>query len=135
MARSDSVSAWAPHMLSVLRVASGVLLLQHGAQKILGFPPGGRTGGIDLSTLAGWSGPIELVGGILIIIGLFTRGTAFILSGFTAVAYWMVHAPQSPYPINNGGELAALYCFVFLYIFFAGPGAWALDNLRGRRRR
>ncbi len=122
-------------MLSVLRVTSGVLLLQHGAQKILGFPPGGRTDGIDLSTLAGWSGPIELVGGILIIIGLFTRGTAFILSGFTAVAYWMVHAPQSPYPINNGGELAALYCFVFLYIFFAGPGAWALDNLRGRRRR
>lgn len=122
-------------MLSVLRVTSGMLLLQHGAQKILGFPPGGRTDGIDLSTLAGWSGPIELVGGILIIIGLFTRGTAFILSGFTAVAYWMVHAPQSPYPINNGGELAALYCFVFLYIFFAGPGAWALDNLRGRRRR
>lgn len=122
-------------MLSVLRVTSGVLLLQHGAQKILGFPPSGRTDGIDLSTLAGWSGPIELVGGILIIIGLFTRGTAFILSGFTAVAYWMVHAPQSPYPINNGGELAALYCFVFLYIFFAGPGAWALDNLRGRRRR
>ena len=122
-------------MLSVLRVTSGVLLLQHGAQKILSFPPGGRTDGIDLSTLAGWSGPIELVGGILIIIGLFTRGTAFILSGFTAVAYWMVHAPQSPYPINNGGELAALYCFVFLYIFFAGPGAWALDNLRGRRRR
>lgn len=135
MARSGSVSAWAPHMLSVLRVTSGVLLLQHGAQKILGFPPGGRTDGIDLSTLAGWSGPIELVGGILIIIGLFTRGTAFILSGFTAVAYWMVHAPQSPYPINNGGELAALYCFVFLYIFFAGPGAWALDNLRGRRHR
>ncbi|WP_409020893.1 DoxX family protein [Brevundimonas vesicularis] len=122
-------------MLSVLRVVSGALLLQHGAQKILGFPPGGGPGGIDLSTLAGWSGPIELVGGILIIIGLFTRGTAFILSGFTAVAYWMVHAPQSPYPINNGGELAALYCFVFLYIFFAGPGAWALDTLRGRRRR
>jgi len=114
---------------------SGLLLLQHGSQKILHFPPGGQGGGIDLSTLAGWSGPIELVGGVLIILGLFTRGTAFILSGFMAVAYWMVHAPQSPYPIVNQGELAALYCFVFFYLIFAGPGAWAVDNLRGKRRR
>ena len=121
-------------MLSILRVVAGLLLLQHGAQKILHFPPGGQGGGIDLSTLAGWSGPIELVGGVLIILGLFTRGTAFILSGFTAVAYWMVHAPRSPYPIVNEGELAALYCFVFLYLIFAGPGEWAIDNLRGRRR-
>jgi putative oxidoreductase len=90
----------------------------------------------SLSTLAGWSGPIELVGGVLIVLGLFSRPTAFILSGFTAVAYWMVHAPQSPYPINNGGELAALYCFVFLYLFFAGPGPIALDSMmRGGRRR
>ena len=136
MANSTSLSSWAPRFQSILRIVAGLLLLQHGAQKILGFPPGGHTDGIDLSTLAGWSGPIELVGGILIIIGLFTRGTAFILSGFTAVAYWMVHASQSPYPINNGGELAALYCFVFLYLFFAGPGPIALDSMmRGGRRR
>src|SRR5688572_20320553 len=118
MAIASQLSAHSPKMLSVLRIVAGLLLLQHGAQKILGFPPGEHAGGaIDLSTLPGWSGPIELVGGVLIILGLFTRPVAFILSGFTAVAYWMVHAPQNPYPINNGGELAALYCFVFLYIF------------------
>ena len=138
MASAASISGWAPRFQSVLRIVAGLLLLQHGAQKILGFPPGGHGGAFDvssLSTLAGWSGPIELVGGVLIILGLFSRPTAFILSGFTAVAYWMVHAPQSPYPINNGGELAALYCFVFLYLVFAGPGPWSLDNaLRGGRR-
>lgn len=130
-----SLTAWAPRVLSILRIVAGLLLLQHGAQKILHFPPGGQGGGIDLSTLAGWSGPIELVGGALIILGLFTRGTAFILAGFMAVAYWMVHAPQSPYPIVNQGELAVLYCFVFFYLIFAGPGEWAVDNLRGKRRR
>jgi putative oxidoreductase len=136
MARSTSLSTWEPHVLSILRIVAGLLMLQHGAQKILGFPPGGRGGGVDLSTLAGWSGPIELVGGALIVIGLFTRQAAFILSGFTDVAYWMVHAPQSRFPSYNGGELAALYCFVFLYLIFAGPGPWSLDSaLRGGRRR
>ena len=136
MANSTSLSSWAPRVQSILRIVAGLLILQHGAQKILGFPPGGNGGGIDLSTLSGWSGPIELVGGVLMVLGLFSRPTAFILSGFTAVAYWMVHAPQSPYPINNGGELAALYCFVFLYLFFAGPGPVALDSMmRGGRRR
>ena len=131
---SSALSAWAPRVLSILRIVAGLLLLQHGAQKILHFPPGGAGGGIDLSTLGGWSGPIELVGGVLMILGLFTRGTAFILSGFMAVAYWMVHAPNGAYPIGNGGELAVLYCFVFFYIIFSGPGAWAVDNLRGRRK-
>ena len=134
MAIGSELSAHSGRVLSVLRVVTGLLLLQHGAQKLLGFPPGGQGGGVDLSTLAGWSGPIELVGGVLIILGLFTRPAAFILSGFTAVAYWMVHAGQSPYPINNGGELAVLYSFVFFYLIFAGPGAWALDNMIGRRR-
>ena len=137
MASSTSLSGWAPRFQSVLRIVAGLLILQHGAQKILGFPPGGHGGGFDmssLSTLAGWSGPIELVGGVLMVLGLFSRPTAFILSGFTAVAYWMVHAPQSPYPIINQGELAALYCFVFFYLIFAGPGAWAIDNVRGKRR-
>lgn len=136
MASSTTLSGWAPRFQSILRIVAGLLILQHGCQKILGFPPGGSGGGIDLSSAAGWSGPIELVGGALMVLGLFTRPTAFVLSGFTAVAYWMVHAPQSPYPINNGGELAALYSFVFLYLFFAGPGPWALDSMiRGGRRR
>jgi putative oxidoreductase len=134
MISGSNLNTHAPKVLSVLRIVTGLLLLQHGAQKLLGFPPGGQGGGVDLSTLAGWSGPIELVGGVLIILGLFTRPAAFILSGFTAVAYWMVHAGQSPYPINNGGELAVLYSFVFFYLIFAGPGAWALDNMIGRRR-
>lgn len=134
MFSTQVLDAYTPKMLSVLRIVTGLLLLQHGAQKVLGFPPGGRGGGIDLSTLGGWSGPIELVGGVLIIVGLLTRPTAFILSGFTAVAYWMVHAAQSPYPINNGGELAVLYSFVFLFLFFAGPGTWAVDNMIGRKR-
>ncbi|RZJ19265.1 MAG: DoxX family protein [Brevundimonas sp.] len=129
-----ALSAWAPRVLSVLRIVSGLLLLQHGTQKVLGFPPGGQGGGVDLSTVAGWSGPIELVGGVLMVVGLFSRPTAFILSGFMAVAYWMVHAPQSPYPIVNGGELAALYCFTFLYLFFAGPGPWSLDAVVRRKR-
>lgn len=133
--RSTSLATWEPHILSILRIVSGLLLLQHGAQKILDFPPGANGGVVDLSTLAGWSGPIELVGGVLMVLGLFSRPTAFILSGFTAVAYWMAHAPRSPYPITNGGELAALYCFAFLYLVFAGPGPWSLDNaLRGGRR-
>src|SRR5690606_35446215 len=133
--RSTSLAGWEPHFLSLLRIVSGLLLLQHGAQKILGFPPGGRGGGVDLSTLAGWSGPIELVGGGLLALGLFSRPPAFILSGFTAVANWMLHAPPSPHPIRIGGELAARYCFVFLYLVFAGPGPWSLDNaLRGGRR-
>lgn len=134
MISTQTLNTHTPKALSVLRIVAGLLLLQHGAQKLLGFPPGGQGGGVDLSTLGGWSGPIELVGGVLIILGLLTRPTAFILSGFTAVAYWMVHAPQSPYPINNGGELAALYSFAFLFLVFAGPGAWALDNLLGRKR-
>lgn len=133
MINTSTLTAWSPRILSVLRIMTGLLLLQHGCQKILGFPPGGQGGGIDLSSIGGWSGPIELVGGALFLLGLFTRPTAFILSGFTAVAYWMVHAGQSPYPINNGGELAALYCFVFLYFVFAGPGPWSLDAMMRRK--
>ncbi|MGA0561789.1 DoxX family protein [Ancylobacter sp. VNQ12] len=120
----------APHTLSLLRVASALLLLQHGATKILGLPATQMTG-VSLVTLPGIAGIIELVGGVLLLIGLFTRPTAFIVSGMTAVAYFLVHAPRDFYPINNGGELAALYCFVFFYLVFAGPGPWSVDALRG----
>lgn len=121
----------APHVLSLLRVASALLLLQHGMTKLLGIPATQMTG-VDLTSPPGIAGIIELVGGALLLIGLFSRPTAFILSGMTAVAYFMVHGPQNFYPILNGGELAALYCFVFFYLTFAGPGPWSVDALRSR---
>lgn len=120
---------WHALTLAALRVASGLLLLQHGTAKLFGFPGGDRAT-IDLNTLSGWSGPIEFVGGLLLIFGLFTRPAAFILSGFMAVAYFMVHAPRGMFPLLNGGELAALYCFAFLYLAVAGPGMLALDSRR-----
>ncbi|MCK0197975.1 DoxX family protein [Ancylobacter sp. 6x-1] len=126
MTETTTLAAWAPRILSVLRIAAGLLLLQHGCTKILGFPTTQMTG-VSLSSMPGLAGIIELVGGILLVLGLFTRPAAFLVSGMTAVAYFMVHAPQSFFPIINGGELAALYCFVFFYIFFAGPGPWSVD--------
>lgn len=120
---------WHGLALAALRIASGLLLLQHGTAKLFGFPGGDRAT-IDLNTLIGWSGPIELAGGLLLIAGLFTRPAAFILSGFMAAAYFLAHAPKGLFPLLNGGELAALYCFAFLYISVAGPGMFALDRRR-----
>ncbi len=117
-------------VLSILRIYVGLSLLQHGTGKILGFPVVPSFAHVQLSSLAGVGGMIELVGGILFTVGLFTRPVAFILCGFTAVAYFMVHAGRSFYPVLNGGELAAVYCFVFLYFTFAGAGPWSLDALR-----
>ncbi|ADH91276.1 DoxX family protein [Ancylobacter novellus DSM 506] len=128
---TGTLNRLAPHVLSLLRIASALLLLQHGTTKILGFPQT-QASGISLTTPGGIAGIFELVGGVLLLIGLFSRPTAFILSGMTAVAYFMVHAPQDFYPIVNGGELAALYCFVFFYLTFAGPGPWSIDALRSR---
>jgi putative oxidoreductase len=128
---TGTLNRLAPHVLSLLRIASALLLLQHGTTKILGFPQT-QASGISLTTPGGIAGIFELVGGVLLLIGLFSRPTAFILSGMTAVAYFMVHAPQNFYPIVNGGELAALYCFVFFYLAFAGPGPWSIDALRSR---
>lgn len=120
-------------VLSILRIYVGLSLLQHGTGKILGFPVVPNFANIQLSSLAGAGGMIELVGGILLTIGLFTRPVAFILCGFTAVAYFMVHAARGFYPVLNGGELAAVYCFVFLYFVFAGAGPWSLDALRRQK--
>jgi putative oxidoreductase len=111
---------------------AGLEILQHGTAKILHFPAVAQMSNVQIGSLAGVGGLIELIGGTLMVIGLFTRPTAFILCGFTAVAYFMVHAGKSFYPILNGGELAVLYCFVFLYIFAAGPGPWSVDAARGR---
>ena len=126
MAIGEFANAWAPRALSILRIMSGLLLLEHGTGKHLGFPAGVAASG-------GWpsaAGYFELIGGILMVIGLFTRPVAFVLSGMTAVAYFMVHAPQGFFPILNRGELAVLYCFVFLYIAAAGPGPWSIDAAR-----
>lgn len=115
---------------SILRIFVGLSLLEHGTGKILGFPLVPSFANVHIESLAGVGGLIELMGGILFVVGLFTRPVAFILSGFTAVAYFMVHAPRGFYPLVNGGELAAVYCFVFLYFVFAGAGSWSLDALR-----
>ena len=114
--------------LSLLRVMSGLLLLQHGTTKLLNFPIGPQNNAV-LQSLSGAAGAIELVAGILLVIGLFTRPAAFIASGMTAVAYFMVHAQRNFFPILNGGELAVLYSFVFLYLSAAGGGPFAVDRL------
>lgn len=119
---------WQPKILSVLRIIVGFLLLWHGSQKLFGFPASGSGGG-DLPPLMLVAGILEFFGGILILVGLFTRWTAFILSGLMAVAYFMAHGTEHFLPIINKGELAVVYCFVFFYLFFAGGGEWSLDNL------
>lgn len=128
-----TLALWAPRALSILRIVVALVFLEHGTQKLLGFPAGVRAGP-DAMSLAWWAGVIELSGGFLLTIGLFTRLAAFIASGMTAFAYWIAHAPQNFFPVNNGGDAAILYCFVFLYLMFAGPGPWSLDAVRARRR-
>ncbi len=135
MLRTRSLAAeWAPRLLSVLRIVAALLFLQHGTQKLLGFPPSGRPGP-ELFSLLGLAGVLELFGGALLLVGLFTRPVAFLLSGEMAFAYWMAHAPRGVFPILNAGELAALYCFVFLYLAAAGGGAWSVDQVRERGSR
>jgi putative oxidoreductase len=126
-------TAWAPRLLSVLRIMSGLLFLQHGTAKHLKFPTVPMFAKLELWSLPGVAGVIEIVGSVLLILGLFTRTTAFILSGLMAVAYFVAHAPRGFYPILNAGELAALYCFVFLYIAAAGPGPWSYDAMQKKR--
>lgn len=120
-----------PYLLSVLRVAIGLLFFQHGAEKIWGFA-GGR---IDhnFATMHGFAGPLEVIGGTLITLGLFTRATSFVLCGEMAVAYFSRWAPRGFWPINNGGEEAVIFCFVFLWLVTAGPGTWSLDQLLQRK--
>jgi putative oxidoreductase len=125
------MASWSPRMLSVLRIMTGLLFLEHGTQKLLNFPPRANPGPA-LLPLLGLQGLIELVGGILIVIGLFTRSVAFILAGDMAIAYFMAHAPRGFFPLVNGGQLAILLCFVFLYLSVAGSGVWSVDNQRRR---
>jgi len=116
-------------VLSVLRVMSGLLMLQHGAQKVLGFPVAQKMP-FELFSKMGFVGLLELVGGLLLAIGLFTRPVAFLLSGLMAFAYFLAHAPNGFFPMVNGGELAVIYCFVYLYLAAAGGGPWSVDQLR-----
>ena len=123
-----------PYALAALRIVSGLIFLEHGTQKFLGFPGGEMAGaGLAFNNAGAFAGIVELVAGLLITLGLFTRPAAFVASGTMAVAYWMAHAPQNPFPVNNMGDAAILYCFVFLYLVFAGPGAWSLDAMRARK--
>jgi putative oxidoreductase len=124
-------AAWASRAQGVLRIITGLLLLEHGTAKHLGFPS------VDMSAMSGawWfgiSGWIELIGGALFVVGLLTRPVAFVLSGFAAFAYFYIHFPNSFFPILNGGEPAILYCFVFLFFAAAGAGTWSIDGARNK---
>lgn len=123
-------------MLSILRIVAGLLFLEHGMQKIVNFPPRATPRAYELFTLVpGLAGIMELAGGMLIVLGLFTRPVAFLLSGEMAFAYFMSHAPRGFFPISNGGDAAILYCFIFLYFCFVGAGVWSLDATRSSARR
>lgn len=126
-----SLSVFAPQMLSVLRIVAALIFMAHGTQKILGFPASDMAYPAVMSKL--WiAGMLELIGGALLVVGLFTRPVAFVLSGLMAAAYWMAHAPRDIFPALNGGDAAILYCFVFLYFVFAGPGPISLDKVMKR---
>ena len=120
-------TVWAPRLLSILRIVAALIFMAHGTQKLLGFPASPNPGPAAFS-LPWIAGVLELAGGALLIRGLFVRPVAFVLSGLMAAAYWIAHAPRSPYPVLNGGDAAILYCFVFLFIAAAGGGAWSLDR-------
>ena len=128
---SAALSAWEPRVLSILRIVAGLLFLEHGSGKLLGFPPGTATPA--MFSLLWFAGIIELVGGVLVALGLFTRYAAFIMSGEMAFAYFSSHAPHNFFPMINRGDAAILFCFVFLYLSVAGGGAWSLDGLMSRR--
>jgi putative oxidoreductase len=122
-------AAWAPRLLSVLRIVAGLIFFAHGTQKFLSFPAGQMAGsGWAFNHPGHFAGIVELVCGLLIALGLFTRPAAFLASGTMAVAYWYGHAPRNFFPVNNMGDAAILYCFIFLYIAAAGPGPWSLDS-------
>jgi putative oxidoreductase len=126
----DRLSAQAPLFLALLRIVAGLLFMEHGTQKLFGFPPGEHAFP-PVGSLPWIAGLLEVVLGALIVLGLFTRPAAFVAAGEMAVAYWMAHAPQDFFPANNGGDAAILFCFIFLYLVSAGPGGLSID---GRRR-
>jgi putative oxidoreductase len=126
------LSRWQPQLLAVLRMVTALLYLQHPLVKLFGFPPGVPPGQVPSGSLFWIAGIVEIIAAPLILIGLFTRLAAFIVAGEMAIAYWMIHAPKGPYPLGNMGESAVLFCFIFLYLAAAGPGAWSVDGARAR---
>jgi len=126
----DQLARFSPQILSILRIMTALLLLQHGLSKFFGFPMAMNTP--PMFSLFWFAGVIEIVGGLLLLIGLFSRWAAFILSGELAFAYFIGHAPKGFYPLLNGGEAAVLFCFVFLYLAAAGPGPWSIDATRSQ---
>lgn len=119
---------YSPYLFAILRIVSGLLFAMHGSQKLFGWP--GEKPAVELASMMGFAGIVELVGGLLIAIGFLTSWAAFIASGQMAVAYFMAHAPKAALPIINQGELALLFCFVFLYIAAHGSGIWSIDAMR-----
>ena len=133
---SDQSAAWQPRMLSVLRIMTGLLFLEHGTAKMFDFPHQAAHHAYHVASLVpGLAGILEVFGSALIVLGLFTRPVAFLLSGEMALGYFMSHAPRGFFPLLNGGDAAVLYCFVFLYLFVAGAGVWSLDAARAPRLR
>ena len=126
---ATTLQQWTPTAHGLLRIVTGLIFLEHGLQKFFGFPPG-QMANIPFDSMGAYAGVVELVCGLLITIGLFTRPAAFLASGTMAVAYWTAHAPQDPFPLNNGGDAAILFCFVFLYFVFAGAGPLSIDAKR-----
>jgi putative oxidoreductase len=127
---SDLMATWAPRLLSVLRIVAGLQLLEHGTQKFFSFPARAAAAAPELTSLLGVQGCIEIVGGVLLILGLFTQPAAFILAGDMAAAYFIAHFPKSFFPALNMGDAAILFCFVFLYMAAAGGGPWSIDAKR-----
>ena len=128
---------WTSLFLSILRIVAALILMQHGSQKLFHYPPSGTPGPVAplvLMSQTGLAGVLEFFGGLMLLLGLFTRPVAFILSGEMAVAYFQVHAPRAFLPIVNRGELAMILCFVFLYLAFAGGGSWSVDSVMRRSR-
>jgi putative oxidoreductase len=123
-----------PQILALLRIVTGLLFLEHALIKLAGFPPGGKPGLQDVGSYLWIAGIIELVTSVLVTVGLFTRLAAFVAAGEMAIAYWTVHAKMGLYPAVNMGEAAILFCFVFLYLAAAGPGAWSVDAARFRAK-
>ena len=130
---SAFLGRWSPRLLSVLRAVAAFLFIPHGAQKLFGVPADPPKEAVELLSLMGVAGVLEFFGGLLLLAGLFTRPVAFILSGQMAVAYFMAHAPKGFWPILNGGELAALYSFLFLYLAASGGGPWSCDHWLRKR--
>lgn len=132
MPYSDTLDRYTPYALAALRIVGALIFMEHGTQKLFGFPAPPQSGLPPAFSLF-WIGAIlELGGGLLILLGFFTRPVAFILAGEMAFAYWMFHAPRNVYPLLNGGDAAILYCFAFLLLVFTGPGAWSIDGARGK---